>query len=266
MHVKRRTAEDSWTILVAMRTPVLLAVLVLASAAPVRAQDGVGGEPRIEIVVVPAPEALPLRSDDAVAETSAEVTLTAGERIAVRVESGVEVGDREVGPGPVADAAVGEVIARFGSSGAFAWPERPTVWIAPEGGALTFDVNAYPAHRARGAARIEVLRLGGLDAPAPRGFEPPVLQLDRVPGGVRARWSDRAGYGVEPATLLLELTTSHQTVYRLDPWVRPGPNEVTLPLPPPGLALPPGIHTLTATIEDRLGVQSPPSTIRFDTP
>ena len=37
-------------------------------------------------------------------------------------------------------------------------------------------------------------------------------------------------------------------------------------LPPPGLVLPPGIHTLTATIEDRLGTPSPPSTIRFDTP
>jgi len=250
-----------------MRTPVLFAVLVLGSATPVRAQDGVGGEPRIEIVVVPAPGALAARSDDAVAETSAPaLTLAAGERIAVRVESEVKVGDGEVGPGPVADAAVGEVIARFGSSGAFAWPEQPTVWIAPEGGALTFDVNAYPAHRARGAARIEVLRLGGLDAPAPRGFEPPILQLDRVPGGARGRWSDRAGYGIEPATLLLELTTAHGTVYRLDPWVRPGPTEVTLPLPPPGLALPPGIHTLTATIEDRLGTPSPPSTIRFDTP
>lgn len=242
-------------------------VLTLAAgflAAPAKAQNDGAGAPLLEILVVPAAEA----QADSVPEParSHAVTLAAGERIAVRVVSAVEVGDREVGPGPVADAAVGDVIANFGTSGAFAWPAKPTVWIAPEGGALRFDVNAYPAHRARGAARIEVLRLGALDAPAPRGFEPPILQLDRVPGGARARWSDRAGYGVEPATLLLELTTSHGTMYRLDPWVRPGPTEVTLPLPPPGLALPPGIHTLTATIEDRLGVPSPPSTIRFDSP
>ena len=247
-----------------MRIAFVHTLAAHALAAPARAQDGGAGEPLVEILVVPTAEAWSERGPEPGA--GPVVTLAAGERIAVRVESEVDVGDREAGPGPVADAAVGDVIARFGSSGAFAWPEKPTVWIAPEGGALRFDVNAYPAHRARGVARIEVLRLGGLDAPAPRGFEAPILQLERVPGGARARWSDRAGYGVEPPTLLLELTTSHGTVYRLDPWVRPGPDEVTLPLPPPGLALPPGIHTLTATIQDRLGVPSPPSTIRFDTP
>ena len=196
----------------------------------------------------------------------ATVRLATGERIAVRVESDIEVADRDVGPGPVGDAAVGEVIARFDDSGAFGWPRTPVVWIAPAAGELTFEVNAYPAHRAHGEAEVTVLRLGPLGAPPPPGFEPPLLQLERVPGGVRARWSDRAGFGVEPATLLLELTTSHGTRYRLDPWMRPGPSEVTLRLPPPGLALPPGVHTLTATIEDRLGSASPPSTIRFDTP
>jgi hypothetical protein len=194
------------------------------------------------------------------------VRLDAGERIAVRVESDIEVGDREVGSGPVVDAAVGDVVARFGDSGAFAWPRTPVVWIAPDAGELSFAVNAYPAHRAHGEAEITVLRLGSLGAPPPPGFESPILQLDRAPGGVRARWSDRAGFGVEPATLVFELTTSHGTLYRLDPWVRPGPSEVTLGLPPPGLVLPPGVHTLTATIEDRLGRASPPSTIRFDTP
>ena len=158
------------------------------------------------------------------------------------------------------------MIARFGASGAFAWPRRPTVWIAPAAGALAFDVNAYPAHRARGSAEVAVLRLGPLGSVPPAGFEAPILQLDRVDGGARARWSDRAGFGVEPASLTLELTTSHGTRYRLGPWVRPGASEVTLPLPPPGLVLPPGIHTLTATIEDRLGTQSPPSTVRFDSP
>ncbi|HJR53428.1 MAG TPA: hypothetical protein VJ982_06915 [Gemmatimonadota bacterium] len=242
-----------------MRMSPLLALGVFALAAPASAQTGGAVEPRVEVLVVPA-----IAAPEPVAGPA--ITLAAGERIAVRVEEDVEVGERDAGPGPVADAAVGEVIARFGSSGAFAWPSKPTVWIAPDAGTLSFDVNAYPAHRAHGTARIEVLRLGGLEAAPPSGFEPPILQLDRVPRGARARWSDRAGYGVAPATLLLELTTSHGTVYRLDPWVRPGPAEVTLPLPPPGLSLPPGVHTLTATIEDRLGNTSPPTTIRFDTP
>jgi hypothetical protein len=196
----------------------------------------------------------------------ATVRLAAGERIAVRVENDIEVADPDLGPGPAGDAAVGEVIARFGDSGAFGWPRTPVVWIAPDAGELTFEVNAYPAHRAHGEAEVMVLRLGPLGAPPPPGFEPPLLQLERVPGGVRARWSDRAGFGVEPATLLFELTTSHGTLYRLDPWTRPGASEVTLGLPPPDLALPPGVHTLTATIEDHLGSTSPPSTIRFDTP
>jgi hypothetical protein len=198
--------------------------------------------------------------------TAPAISLAAGERIAVWIESDIDVGEPDVGPGPVSDAAVGEVIARFGASDAFAWPLEPAVWIAPSAGALSFDVNAHPAHHARGSAEVAVLRLGTLGASPPAGFERPLLQLDRAPGGARARWSDRAGFGIEPATLTLELTTSHGTVYRLTPWVRPGPSEVTLPLPPPGLVLPPGIHTLTATIEDRLGGESPPSTIRFDTP
>lgn len=237
-----------------------LAVGALTLAAPARAQNGGAASSRVETLVVSAGEPV------AQSRAPRVLTLAAGERIAVSVENDIEVGDRDVGPGPVGDAAVGEVIARFGSSGAFAWPAKPTVWIAPSAGALVFDVNAYPAHLARGAARVEVLRLGLLGAAAPPGFEPPLLQLDRVAGGARARWSDRAGYGVEPATLVLELTTSHGTVYRLDPWVRPSPIEVMLPLPPPGIAMPPGVHTLTATIEDRLGGASPPSTIRFDTP
>ncbi|MGH7565591.1 MAG: hypothetical protein ACREK2_02055 [Gemmatimonadota bacterium] len=243
-----------------MRTSIVLALAAALVAVPARAQSGGAAGSRAETLVVTAGDT-PAESPPAAA-----LTLAAGERIAVRVESEVEVGDRDVGPGPVRDAEVGDLIARFGSSGAFAWSAKPTVWIAPSAGALAFDVNAYPAHHARGEARVEVLRLGTLGAPAPPGFEPPILQLDRVSGGARARWSDRAGYGVEPATLVLELTTSHGTVYWLDPWVRPGPTEVTLPLPPPGITMPPGVHTLTATIEDRLGGVSPPSTIRFDTP
>jgi hypothetical protein len=234
----------------------LLVGLTFGAAATARAQTGVLARARIDTLVVGATGDGP----------AASLSLAAGERIAVWIESDVDVGDRGVGPGPVGDAAVGEVIARFGASGAFAWPRGPTVWIAPAAGAIAFDVNAYPAHRARGSAEVAVLRLGPLGSPPPAGFESPILQLDRVPGGARARWSDRAGFGVEPATLTLELTTSHGTVYRLGPWVRPGPREVTLPLPPPGLALPPGIHTLTATVEDRMGTKSPPSTIRFDTP
>src|SRR5687767_8526181 len=140
-----------------MRRAFVLTLAAVALPASARAQDGGVGEPRVEILVVSAAEAW---ADPALEPAaSPAITLAAGERIAVRVESEVEVGDREIGPGPVADATVGDLIARFGSSGAFAWPAEPTVWIAPEGGELTFDVNAYPAHRARGAARIEVLRL-----------------------------------------------------------------------------------------------------------
>ena len=232
----------------AIAAPAVIVIGLVAAPVDLRAQS--------DTLIVRAEEGAPAQ----------HLSLGAGERIAVWVESDVEVGDPDVGPGPVGDAAVGEVIARFATSGAFAWPQRPVVWIAPSAGALAFDVNAYPAHRAHGAAEVAVLRLGQLGTPPPPGFERPLLQLDRVPGGARARWSDRAGFGVEPATLLLGLTTSHGTVYHLDPWVRPGPSEVTLPLPPPGLALPPGVHTLTATIEDKLGGVSPPSTIRFDTP
>ena len=235
---------------------VLGAVAVLAMVTP--------GAGVAQTAAPPAPDTLVVGADETAPEPV--LRLVAGERIAVWVESDVEVGDRGVGPGPVGDAAVGEVIARFGASGAFAWPRRPTVWIAPAAGALSFDVNAYPAHRARGSAEVAVLRLGPLGSVPPAGFEAPILQLDRVDGGARARWSDRAGFGVEPATLTLELTTSHGTRYRLGPWVRPGASEVVLPLPPPGLVLPPGIHTLTATVEDRLGTRSPASTIRFDTP
>lgn len=239
--------------LILLTTVVVSAPFVAPGAG--RAQTG---------AAFPVPDTLVVRADDAAPDPV--VRLVAGERIAVWVESDVEVGDRGVGPGPVGEAAVGELIARFGASGAFAWPRRPTVWIAPAAGALSFDVNSYPAHRARGSAEVAVLRLGPLGSMPPVGFEAPILQLDRVEGGVRARWSDRAGFGVEPATLAIELTTSHGTLYRLGPWVRPGAREVMLPLPPPGLVLPPGIHTLTATIEDRLGTKSPPSTIRFDSP
>ncbi|HET6617379.1 MAG TPA: hypothetical protein VFH69_06185, partial [Gemmatimonadota bacterium] len=139
------------------------------------------------------PETLVVRAEEAASRSLPSIRLAAGERIAVRVESDVDVGDAGVGPGPVKDAAPGDVIARFGTSGSFAWPERPVVWIAPAAGALVFDVNAHAAHHARGEAHVEVLRLGPLGAPPPAGFEPPILQLDRAPGGARARWSDRAG-------------------------------------------------------------------------
>lgn len=235
---------------------ILLSAILAATAAP--------GAGLAQTTVVAVTDTLVVRAEEAA--PTAAVSLAAGDRIAVWIESDVDVGDRDVGPGPVREAEVGEVIARFGASGEFAWPHGPTVWIAPSAGALAFDVNAYPAHRARGSAEVAILRLGPLGSTPPPGFDSPILQLDRVPGGARAQWSDRAGFGVEPATLTLELTTSHGTVYRLGPWVQPGPREVTLPLPPPGLVLPPGIHTLTATIEDRLGTMSPPSTIRFDSP
>lgn len=240
----------TWNLLAAAAPAILLAAPLAPAQTPAARPDTLVVRAAADPVPAPAPA----------------VSLAAGERIAVWIESDVEVGERGAGPGPVGEAAVGEVIARFGTSGAFAWPRRPVVWIAPAAGALAFDVNAYPAHRARGAAEVAVLRLGPLGASPPAGFERPILQLERVPGGVRARWADRAGFGVEPATLRLVLTTSHGTVYELGPWVRPGRESVTLPLPPTGLALPPGVHTLRATVEDRLGGVSPPATLSFDTP
>jgi hypothetical protein len=48
------------------------------------------------------------------------------------------------------------------------------------------------------------------------------------------------------------------------PWSPIGPEATVLPLPPPGIALPPGIHRLSVTVTDRVGRDAPPATIVFD--
>lgn len=178
----------------------------------------------------------------------------------VWVEADVEVGEADVGGRPVPDAGVGAVIARFADSGPFAWPEEPTVWTAPASGWLSFGLNGHAGHRMTGRARAKVARLEASRS----AFARPRIELERVAGGVRVRWVDRAGFGIDERTLSFRLTTAHGTVYDLGPW---GPVDAAggiLPLPPP-VGLPPGVHHLSATITDHLGNQAPRSTITFDT-
>ncbi|MBW3661052.1 MAG: hypothetical protein KY397_05390 [Gemmatimonadetes bacterium] len=189
------------------------------------------------------------------------VALAAGESVAVWVARDVEVGEPGVGGRPVPDAPVGAVIARFGDSGPFAWPIEPTVWTAPAAGRLAFGLNGHAGHEMEGEAVLAVARL---DAGTLRAFPPPAVELERVENGVRARWTDRAGFEVDRRTLAFRLTTSHGSVYALGSWVPAGRSQVFLPLPPP-VDLPPGVHTLAVTITDRLGNMAPPATIAFDT-
>ncbi|HUP02262.1 MAG TPA: hypothetical protein VM737_12200 [Gemmatimonadota bacterium] len=190
--------------------------------------------------------------------------LATGEAVAVWILGGARVPDPGAGPGPVGEAAAGEVIARFGDSGWFAWPLEPVVWTAPRPGMLEFALNLWPGHGDGDSARVVLVLLGAPADPTRHAFPPPSVFLERVPGGVRARYSDRAGFGLDTRSLRLTLTTARGTVYRLGPWVRPGPQATTLPLPPPEVPLPAGIHTLTATIEDRVGNAAPAAKITFD--
>ena len=199
----------------------------------------------IVIGLVAAPVDLRAQSDTllvpaSAAAPTATLSLAAGERIAVWVESDVEVGDPDVGPGPVGDAAVGEVIARFATSGAFAWPQRPVVWIAPSAGALAFDVR-IPGAPGRGEPSRE-LRLGSsgrrlrrVRATAPQ--DRPACRAEHVrsgpPSGSRGR----------PATLLPG--SRPRTGVTTGSRVRPGPRS-HVPLPPPRSSGSPGCHTLTA--------------------
>lgn len=227
-----------------------------AAARPVRAQTIPAGL---------AADTLVLRADSVPARRTWSRPLEAGDRVVAWVEGRVRAGRPDAGGRPVPDAPAGAVVARFGSSAAFAWPVGRTVWAAPAAGRLAFGLNGRPAHELEGTARVILVPLGAEGSAAQSAFERPILALDRVEGGVRARYADRAGFGLVPRSLSLTLTTSHGTVYYLGPWVPPGARETTLPLPPPGIDLPPGVHTLTATITDRLGNVSPPASLRFDT-
>lgn len=192
------------------------------------------------------------------------MTLVAGERIAVWVEGGARAGKPEAGPAPVGEAALGEVVARFGGGRWFAWPREPVVWTAPDVGDLLFALNGASSHRLEGDADVAVVRLGRPGEPPPAVFPAPVVTLDRTAGGIEARYRDRAGFGLDVRTLRFVVTTSRGVVYHLASWVPPGPGATVLPLPPPGIPLPPGIHTLSVTITDRIGHAAPPATLLFD--
>lgn len=230
--------------------PVPLAILVLLVAAPALGQDVPAGlETRT----------LSLEGSAEVGFVEIPYPLATGDRIVVWVESDVEAERPGAGGLPVPDAPAGAVVARFGGRPPFAWPDGPIAWTAPAAGRLAFGLNGRPAHGLHGPARVVVARL---DDPGRAAFAPPAIELERVEGGVAVRWTDRAGFGVDARTLSFRLTTSHGTVYDLGPWGPLGAGYAVLPLPPP-IPLPPGVHTLSATITDRLGNRATRSTIAF---
>lgn len=187
--------------------------------------------------------------------------LAAGESVVVWVEGRVRAGVPDAGGLPVPDAPAGALVARFGASGAFAWPDGPVVWTAPAAGALAFGVNARAAHSPEGELRVVIARLEA----ARSAFPPPEVRLERSGPSIRVAWRDRAGFGVDRRTLALWLEDAHGTRYRLAAWAPAGEGVAVLPLPPP-VDLPPGIHTLSAEITDRLGSAGRSSSIRFGWP
>lgn len=196
--------------------------------------------------------------------SGASVALAEGERIAVRVAGAARAGDPDAAPAPVGEAALGEVVARFGASRWFAWPREPVVWTAPEAGELVFALNGRPSHRLEGEAEVVLARLGRPGMPPPVGFPPPAVTLERVASGIEVRYRDRAGFGLDVKTLRFVVRTARGIEYHLRSWVAPGAGATVLPLPPPGISLPPGIHTLSVTITDRLGGRAPPASLVFD--
>ncbi|MGH7556536.1 MAG: hypothetical protein ACREMD_01885 [Gemmatimonadota bacterium] len=194
----------------------------------------------------------------------ARVKLAAGERIAVWVEGQARANDPHAAPVPVGEAAVGEVVARFGAGRWFAWPRKPVVWTAPEAGDLVFALNGHPSHRLEGEADIALARLGGPGEPLPEGFAAPTVTMERSPDGIEVRYRDRAGFGLDVKTLRFVLVTTRGIRYHLASWVPPGPSTTVLPIPPPDIPLAPGIHTLSVTITDRVGNKAPPATVVFD--
>lgn len=196
--------------------------------------------------------------------TEPGITLSSGERLVVWVENRVRIARPRAASLPVPEALAGEVIARFENSAQFAWPLEPIVWTAPRKGRLSFGLNGTAAHRMTGAAEIIVARLGVDSGPAQEMFAPPSLTLERAAGGVKAHYVDRAGFGLDLATLRFRLITAQGAVFQLASWVGAGERETTLPLPPLGVPVPAGVHTLEATITDRLGNDAPSATLTFD--
>jgi hypothetical protein len=191
-------------------------------------------------------------------------TLAAGERIAVWVRGAARAADPDAAPLPVGEARPGEVVARFGGGRWFAWPEEPVVWTAPAPGRLEFALNGSTAHGLDGAADLVLVRLGGPGRVPPEAFPPPSITLERVTGGVEARYRDRGGFGLDPKTLRFTVETARGVRIQMAPWSPVGPEATVLPLPPPGIPLTPGIHRLSVTVTDRVGRDAPPAAIVFD--
>lgn len=194
----------------------------------------------------------------------ARLTLEAGERIAVWVEGEARAREPDAGPVPVGEAAAGEVVARFAGGRWFAWPREPVVWTAPAPGELVFALNGTPSHELEGDAEVTAARLGGPDEPPPDGFAAPTVTMERTADGIEVGYRDRAGFGLDRKSLRFVVATSQGVVYHLASWVDPGPLTTVLPMPPPGIPLPPGIHTLSVTITDRIGNEARPATLVFD--
>lgn len=238
------------------RTALLLLIVLVAPPAG-WAQDLPAGVPADTL-------RLPAETDYLAGRTGRSIPLEAGERIVSWAIEGVPVERPDAGGAFVPDAPAGDVVARFAGSGPFAWPVEPTVWTAARRGSLSFGLHARAAHEPSGAARVVVVRVGAEGSAVQGVFEPPELDFDRVADGVRVRYADRAGFGLVRGTLTLTIRTARGTVYSMKPWTRVGPESTLLPLPPPGIELPPGPHVLEATIRDRLGNASPVATIVFD--
>lgn len=193
-----------------------------------------------------------------------EVSLATGERLVVWVENRVRIGRSRAGSLPVPEATAGEVVARFQGGARFAWPLEPVVWTAPRGGHLSFGLNGTAAHGMTGSADVIVARLGAGSSSAQETFAPPTLTLERTGGSVKAHYADRAGFGLDLAALRFTLITAEGATFHLASWVPAGAHETILPLPPPGVPVPAGVHTLEATITDRVGNDAPTATLTFD--
>lgn len=250
----------------ALKTPHLcvvgIALLALPRTSP--AQGIPAGVARETLVVErPAVGEWPGGGSEALAG-EAGPTLAAGERIAVWTRGAARAADPGAGALPVGEAAPGEVVARFAGGRWFAWPREPVVWTAPAAGRLDFALNGSTTHRLEGAAEAVLIRLGGPGSSPPEGFPPPSVTLERVAGGVEARYRDGAGFGLDSKTLRFTVETSRGVRIQMAPWSPIGAEATLLPLPPPGVALPPGIHRLSVTVTDRVGRDAPPATIVFD--
>ena len=242
----------------------LLMVPSLLLPRPATSQEIPTGIPRETLVVDRPAVAEGAGGGREAAAVEVGPALAAGERIAVWTVGEAHAADPGAAPLPVGEARPGEVVARFSGGRWFAWPREPVIWTAPEPGRLDFALNGSSEHRLEGEADLVLVRLGGPGSAPPGACPPPSVTLERVAGGVEARDRDRAGFGLDLKTLRFTVETSRGVRIQMAPWAPVGRESTILPLPPPGIALPPGIHSLSVTVTDRVGRDAPPATIVFD--